>query len=82
MRVGVTIGKIGDKFKVLALPDVHIRKQRDLVKKIQLAKGQHEGDQLDRVMMFESPPAKHAKFAKAASKKVEPAKKAANKSKQ
>lgn len=69
MRVGITVGQIGDKFKVLALPDQHIQKQRNLVKQIQIARGQFENEQLDRVMMFESPAVKDKRFLKARMKR-------------
>lgn len=64
MRIGITIAQIGQQFKVLALPDQHVQKQRDLVKSIQIARGMYDGEQLSRVMLFESPAVKDKKFKK------------------
>jgi hypothetical protein len=53
MKIGITVGQVGNKFDVIAMPDKTIMDQRKLFKSLILNDGNFEKKRYDKIVYFE-----------------------------
>lgn len=53
MRIGITVGQIGNKFDVVAMPDKHVREQRDVFISAIKSGGVINGKKYDKIIYFD-----------------------------